>query len=165
MSKRKTFFLALAIATCSAAFSQQLDVLIRGGQVIDGSGSPAVSADVGLRGDRIVFVGDSAKQGFRAASTIDASGLVVAPGFIDPHAHVMEDLADSARKSNQAYLMQGVTTVITGNDGGGPIGIGAMLNKWTQQGIGTNAALYIGQGTVRREVMGMGDASRRPPNN
>ncbi len=149
----------LLLALCSAAFSQQLDLLILGGQVIDGSGSPAVSADVGLRGDRIVFVGDSAKQGVRAARTINASGLVVAPGFIDPHAHVMEDLSDPTRKSNEAYLMQGVTTVITGNDGGGPIAIGAMLNKWAQQGIGTNAALYIGQGTVRREVMGMSDAA------
>jgi N-acyl-D-amino-acid deacylase len=84
---------------------------------------------------------------------------VVAPGFIDPHAHVLEDLSDPSRKSNEAYLMQGVTTVVTGNDGAGPIQTGVMLNKWTQQGIGTNAALYIGQGTVRREVMGMGDAA------
>jgi len=156
--KRTNFLLVLAIAICPA-FSQQLDLLIRGGQVIDGSGSPAVSADVGLRGDRIVFVGDSAKQSIRAARTIDAKNLVVAPGFIDPHAHVMEDLSDPARKSNEAYLMQGVTTVVTGNDGGGPIEIGAMLNKWIQQGIGTNAALYIGQGTVRREVMGMSDTA------
>jgi N-acyl-D-amino-acid deacylase len=51
-----------------------------------------------------------------------------------------------------------VTTTVTGNDGAGPIQIGATLSKWTQQGIGTNAAVYIGQGAVRREVMGMSDA-------
>jgi N-acyl-D-aspartate/D-glutamate deacylase len=159
MRKRATFLFALAIATCQFAFSQQIDLLIRGGQVIDGSGAPAVSADVGIRGDRIVFVGDSAKQAVRAARTIDASGLVVAPGFIDPHTHTFEDLSDSVHKSNEAYLLQGVTTVVTGNDGGGPIQTRATLNKWTQQGIGTNAALYIGQGTVRREGMGMSDAA------
>jgi N-acyl-D-amino-acid deacylase len=160
--RRHHLLFALAIWTCFPAFSQQLDILIRGGKVIDGSGSPAISADVGLRGDRIVFIGDSVKQSRHAARAINASGLVVAPGFIDPHAHLMEDLSDPARKSNQAYLMQGVTTVVTGNDGGGPIAVGAMLSKWTQQGIGTNAALYIGQGTVRREVMGMSDAAPTP---
>jgi N-acyl-D-aspartate/D-glutamate deacylase len=159
MRKRTTFLVALAIATCHPAFCQQFDLVIRGGQVIDGSGAPAVSADVGLRGDRIVFIGDSAKQAVRAARTIDASGLVVAPGFIDPHTHTFEDLSDPIHKSNEAYLLQGVTTVVTGNDGGGPIQTGATLSKWTQQGIGTNAALYIGQGTVRREVMGMSDAA------
>src|SRR5581483_9936381 len=55
--------------------------------------------------------------------------------------------------------MQGDTTAVTGNDGQGPIQTGATIAKWTQQGIGTNAALYIGQGTVRREVMGMSDAA------
>ena len=155
----KTIYIlaALAIATC--ANSQQIDILLRGGQMLDGSLAPAVRADIGLRGDRIAFIGDAARQGVTAARSIDVSGLIVAPGFIDPHAHVMEDLSDPAHKANEAYLMQGVTTVITGNDGGGPIEIRAMLDKWTQQGIGTNAALYIGQGTVRREVMGMSDAS------
>jgi N-acyl-D-amino-acid deacylase len=55
--------------------------------------------------------------------------------------------------------MQGVTTVVTGNDGDSPTDIAATLAKWKQQGIGTNAALFIGQGTVRREVMQMSDAA------
>jgi N-acyl-D-amino-acid deacylase len=140
------------------AFGQQhIDLLIRGGQILDGTGSGPRSGDVGILGDRIVLVGDGSK--FQAARVIDAKGLVVSPGFIDPHAHVLEDLTSSAKKANEAYLLQGVTTTLTGNDGAGPIQIGATLAKWRQQGIGTNAALYIGQGTVRREVMGMVDTA------
>ena len=152
--------IALLLAPIGAvAQTRPVDLLLRGGQVVDGSGSAPITADVGTAGDRIVFVGDSAKLRIRAARTIDVKVLVVSPGFIDPHAHVLEDLADAARKTNECYLMQGVTTVITGNDGGGPIQSRAMLAKWSQQGIGTNAALYVGQGAVRREVMGMSDAA------
>jgi N-acyl-D-aspartate/D-glutamate deacylase len=135
-----------------------LDLLIRGGQVLDGSGASAVSADIGIRDDRIVFVGDAAKARLTAVRTVDASGLIVAPGFIDPHTHTLEDLSDSKRKSNENYLMQGVTTVITGNDGGGPLQIAKTLDQWSKLGIGTNGALLVGHGSARREVMGMSDA-------
>jgi N-acyl-D-aspartate/D-glutamate deacylase len=80
--------------------------------------------------------------------------LVVAPGFIDPHTHTLGDLSDAKRKSNDAYLMQGVTTVITGNDGESALKIGDTLAKWDAQGIGTNAALLAGFGTIRTKVMG-----------
>jgi len=149
--------LALAAARSSA---QDLDLLIRGGSVIDGTGSPAVAADIGIKNDRIVLVGASA--GRTAKRTIDAAGLVVTPGFIDPHTHTAADLSDPRRSRNDAYLMQGVTTVATGNDGSSPRAIGATLAKWTKQGIGSNAALFIGQGTVRSEAMGMSDAKPTP---
>jgi len=136
-----------------------LSLLIKGGRIIDGSGSDPIVADLGIQGDRIVFIGDAAKSGVSADRTIDAAGLVVAPGFIDPHTHTFDDLLDPKRKSNENYLMQGVTTVITGNDGGGPFRVAEVLAKWQQPGIGTNAALLVGHGTVRRQVMGMGDAA------
>jgi N-acyl-D-amino-acid deacylase len=151
------FQIAILLLPLVAAAQQRVDLLLRGGQLIDGSGSPPALADVGIRGDRIVFIGDGATV--QAARVIDAKGLVVTPGFIDPHAHVLADLSDLAIKANEAFLMQGVTTVITGNDGQGPIQTAATLAKWTQQGIGTNAAVYVGQGTVRREVMGMSDTA------
>jgi N-acyl-D-amino-acid deacylase len=137
----------------------QFDLLIRSGQVIDGTGAPARVADVGIVGDRVVFVGRADASGPRPKRTIDASGLVVAPGFIDPHAHVLEDLSSPERRANVPYLMQGVTTVITGNDGGGPADVAGTLALWERQKLGTNAALLVGHGSVRGQVLGMTDAA------
>jgi N-acyl-D-aspartate/D-glutamate deacylase len=153
----------LILSSSLSAFRQpQVDLLIKRGKVIDGSGSRPVVADIGVKGDQIVFIGDATKEKISASRTMDATGLAVAPGFIDPHTHTLEDLSDSNRKSNESYLMQGVTTVITGNDGGGPIRVQETLDRWQQQGIGTNAALLVGQGTVRRQVMAMSDEEPSP---
>ena len=161
-----THLLPQAVLTSSTNSSQadrgsrtdQLDLLILHGKLVDGSGKKPRTADVGIRGDRIVFVGDARKGNVTAARTIDATGLVVAPGFIDPHTHTLGDLSDQNRKSNLAYLMQGVTTVITGNDGGSVLNIGETLRKWDEQGIGTNAILLAGHGTIRGRVLGPTDA-------
>lgn len=93
-----------------------LDVLIRNGNVIDGSGKPAFTADVGVEGDRIAFVG--ASENAEAPKVVDATGKCVCPGFIDPHSHA--DL--SLYRENQAELLaplvcQGITTFIGGNCG------------------------------------------------
>ena len=137
---------------------QTLDVLIIHGRLVDGSGGKTRRADVGIRGDRIVFVGNAARANLTASRIIDAKNLVVAPGFIDPHTHTLGDLSDAKKKSNEAYLMQGVTTVITGNDGGSVLNIGETLRKWDEQGIGTNAILLAGHGTIRGRVLGPTDA-------
>jgi N-acyl-D-amino-acid deacylase len=137
---------------------QQLDLLILHGKLVDGLGKRPRMADIGIRGDRIVFVGNARKGNLTAARTIDAGGLVVAPGFIDPHTHTLADLSDPNRKSNQAYLMQGVTTVVTGNDGSSVLNIADTLRKWDEQGIGTNAILLAGHGTIRGHVLGPTDA-------
>lgn len=136
----------------------QLDLLIVHGKLVDGSGKKARTADVGIRGDRIVFVGDARKSNQTAARTIDATGLIVAPGFIDSHTHTLGDLNDDQRKGNEAFLLQGVTTVITGNDGNSAQNIDATLRRWDAQGIGTNAILLAGFGTVRGRVLGQTDA-------
>lgn len=152
--------LSLALIAASGLFGQDLDILIRNGSVLDGTGSAAINADIGISGDRIAFIGNGTRK--KARREIDARGLVVAPGFIDPHTHTLADLNDPKRSGNINYLMQGVTTVVTGNDGDSPLEIGATLAAWQRQGIGTNAALLIGQGAVRREVMGMSDGAPAP---
>jgi N-acyl-D-amino-acid deacylase len=152
----------LAPALLAAQQGGRVDILIRGGTVVDGSGAPRRRADVGVTGDRITFVGDAAASRVTAARTIDASGLVVAPGFIDPHTHTQADLSSPERHANLAYLMQGVTTVVTNNDGGGSVDIGRTLDAWRKGGIGTNAAVYVGQGSVRGAVLGMSAAAPTP---
>jgi len=76
--------------------ARSVDLLLRGGLVVDVSGAAPGFADVGIQGERIVFVGDAVKAKVTAALTIDVKDLVVAPGFIDPHTHVGGDLSDPA---------------------------------------------------------------------
>ena len=151
--------LTATLALPLLAEQQQVDVLLRSGTVVDGTGSPARRADVGVLGDRITFIGDAAGARVQARRTIDATGLIVAPGFIDPHTHTLGDLSSPQRRANVNYLMQGVTTVVTNNDGGGTTDIGKTFDAWQRDGIGTNAALYVPQGDVRRLVLGMSSAA------
>ncbi|MDP2261431.1 MAG: amidohydrolase family protein [Caulobacter sp.] len=139
------------------AGQSRLDLLLRGGQVIDGTGAPARRADVGVIGDRIVLVGDG--QGRDADRVVDVSGLIVAPGFIDPHTHAGSDLAsdDEAVRASLNYLTQGVTTVLIGNDGDGRPDIAAQLDRAGRRGVGVNVAGFVGFGAVRRAVVGQAD--------
>lgn len=140
----------------------KLDILIRGGGVIDGAGTDVIKADVGVAGDRIVFVGDAAKENLQAERVIDATGLIVAPGFIDPHTHADDDLFDPERAANLPYLTQGVTTVFIGNDGRGRLPLGKALDQLQSQGVGSNVASFVGHGSVRQSAMGMSDAAPTP---
>jgi N-acyl-D-aspartate/D-glutamate deacylase len=151
------------------AQNEPLDYLITGGTVVDGTGAEPREADVGIRGDRIAFIGDAARAHIQAKAEVHVNRLIVAPGFIDPHTHSADYLNNAVHtgeyrpdRQNLNYLMQGVTTVVTGNDGGGPVNIAATLDKWQQQGIGTNVALLVGFGTVRQQVLGRADVAPTP---
>ena len=89
------------------------DVHIHGGLVFDGVSLEGRSADVFLHDDRVVFVGDGEREKLAGEKTIDATGLIVAPGFIDPHTHTTSDvLFGTDSKALPGYLTQGVTTVV-----------------------------------------------------
>ncbi|MDO7844557.1 N-acyl-D-amino-acid deacylase family protein [Sphingomonas immobilis] len=135
------------------------DLLIRGGTVYPGGAAP-FTGDVAVKGDRIVAVGPH--LALRAARTIDAKGLIVAPGFIDPHTHMGPDLAspDAKRRLVPAFLMQGVTTAFIGNDGGGEIDVAGTLASAKKWPVGINYATYIGFGSIRAKVIG---AANRDP--
>ena len=154
--------LFLRSAERADASPEHLDLLLLGGQVVDGSGSAARREDVGIRGDRIAFLGDAAREKVTSERTLDVHGLIVCPGFIDPHTHTLEDLSSPARHGNVDYLMQGVTTVVTGNDGGGSPHVAKTLDLWEKQGVGTNALLLVGHGAVRHEVLGNADVQPTP---
>jgi N-acyl-D-aspartate/D-glutamate deacylase len=138
----------------------RVDLLIRGGSVYDGTTAPPRRVDVGVTGDRIAFVGDAARESVEAKTVVSAAGLVVTPGFIDPHTHTDRDLDGTTTRGLASFLLQGVTTVVVGNDGAGSPAIGATRDRWMRAGIGTNVILLVGEGAVRAKVMGM--AARAP---
>ena len=152
------FGLAAPWSLCYPA-SQFFDTVIVNGIVIDGSGEPRYRADIGVRDGRITAIGNLA--GADAGNTIDASGLIVAPGFIDVHTHVEDGLVDPTLKENRGFVTQGVTTSVIGADGGhSPGSIKKLIATFKRQGVGTHYAFLVGVNAIRREVMGMED---RPP--
>lgn len=152
--------LAAAVAGCGESTAPEVtaDVLIRGGIVFDGSGSAPRPADVAVRGDRIVFVGDAGAQTVAAERVIEAEGLWVAPGFIDMHSHA--ELDEDYGRDAAPYLFQGITTVVLGVDGDGDANVAEQLTRWRERGIGVNALTYVGHGAVRSAVLG---SENRPP--
>jgi N-acyl-D-amino-acid deacylase len=173
----------LSVCSCSGSSMQRpdFDVVIRGGMVFDGTGSPGQRIDVGIRGDRITAMRDlSAAQ---AGSTIDASGLAVAPGFINMLSWSTESLIADGR--SQGEIRQGVTTEIFGE--GNSMGPYTDVMKkrvveqmgdlkyditWTtlseylkhleRRGVSPNVASFIGATTIREHVIGLEDKKPTP---
>ena len=153
--------LLLACTAPAAAAQERVDLIIRGGTVYTGSDAPFVG-DVAVSGDRIRAVGR--RLNYRAARVVDARGMIVAPGFIDPHAHLGEQLAseDARERLIPAFLMQGVTTALIGNDGGGDPDMAVVLGRARTRPVGINYAAYVGFGPVRRAVIGEADRAPTP---
>ncbi|MGE0123464.1 MAG: amidohydrolase family protein [Vicinamibacterales bacterium] len=151
----------VALMTSGAPVAQQrFDVLVRGGQVLDGSGGPARRADVGVVGDRITAVGDLAAA--TATTLVDATGRYVTPGFIDVHSHAGPGLATPALKHGRPVLAQGITTVLVNPDGGGPVDLATQRAGYERDGVGLNVGLLVPHGSVRREVLAMSDRDPTP---
>jgi N-acyl-D-amino-acid deacylase len=141
------------LSPCSpVALAVDADVLLRGGTIHDGTGAKETIGDVALRGDRIVAVGkfDVGQIG----RTVDCTGLVIAPGFIDLHTHSDHVADKTANRPNLNYLMQGCTTVVTGNCGGGKLETAEFLDKVDKSGTGTNIIHLIPHGKLRKAAMG-----------
>jgi N-acyl-D-amino-acid deacylase len=150
--------LVCAFVAGGTAQTERFDVLITGGQIVDGSGSPWVKADVGIVDGRIARIGRLADAS--ATTRVDASGLVVAPGFIDPHAHARERLFDLP--AADGYLYQGITTVVDGNDGSSPLPLAPFLQKAEAAHFAVNLAMFVGHGTVRERVIGTANRKATP---
>ena len=145
---------------CGGSPPTNLDLLILGGILVDGSGQESSHTNIGVQGDRITWIGG---DGAQATDTLDATGLVVAPGFIDVHSHTVPALLEPQRRMNEGVLRQGVTTVVGGPDGGfGPEMIRTVIEALGNNGSGTNVATYIGHNAIRENVMG--EDQQRAPN-
>jgi len=138
-------------ADAQPARAATYDILVRNGTIIDGSGSAGVRADVGIVGSRIARVSRTPINPADAKRVIDATGLIVAPGFIDLHAH-LEPLLQLA--SAESAVRQGVTLSLGGPDGGGPWPFGTYLDSADHAGLGMNVAYLAGHNTIRKQVMG-----------
>jgi N-acyl-D-aspartate/D-glutamate deacylase len=149
----------LPLAVAAAAPPEPVDLLIRGGTIYTGADPPFVG-DVAIEGDRIRAVGRRTR--LAARRVIDARGLIVAPGFIDPHTHVGDQLAadDAGARLIPAFLLQGVTTALIGNDGGGAADVARVVAGASTKPVGINYGAFVGFGAVRQQVVGAED---RPP--
>jgi dihydroorotase/N-acyl-D-amino-acid deacylase len=146
------FSLALLVAASQPA---PFDLVITNARVADGTGGSWYRGSVGIRGDSIVHVGWLTNPA--ATSTIDAGGQIVAPGFIDIHTHARRGIFEVPTADN--YVRQGVTTLIEGPDGGSPVPLAPFFAKLEALQKSVNIGSFIGQGSVRSEVIG--DADRR----
>jgi dihydroorotase/N-acyl-D-amino-acid deacylase len=138
-------------------FSQapSYDLVLRGGRIVDGTASPWYRGDLAVKGDTIARIAPSISD--PATRVIDVKGLVVAPGFIDIHTHARRGIFELPSADN--YTRQGVTTLVEGPDGGSPVPLQPFLDKVAAQGISPNFATFIGQGSIRSQVIGDVDRS------
>ncbi|MEC8995813.1 MAG: D-aminoacylase [Pseudomonadota bacterium] len=147
--------LALLVALgISHAYSQNsYDIIISNGRVVDGSGNPWYEADVAINGERIVRIGDLSSD--TGSQVIDANGLIVAPGFIDPHTHALRGILDVPNA--ESALLQGVTTLTEGNDGTSPFPVDEHYQTIIDKQISPNWGIFVGHGTIRSQIIGAED--------
>lgn len=146
--KIKLIVLLLISYTVSA--QHQVDVLIKNGRIVDGTGNSWIYGDISIKDGKITGVGKLTQVS--AAKTIDATGLIVAPGFIDVHTHIEGEERTNPTADN--FIYDGVTTVITGNCGSSEVDIGKYLLMIDSLKPSINVAALIGHNGVRRAVMG-----------
>ncbi len=172
-----TLVLLLLSGSSKSPAQAPYDLVITGGSILDGDGTPAVSADIGIRDGRIASIGNLSAA--PAARRIDAAGLTVAPGFIDMHNH--SDYTILLEPKAESMIRQGVTTMVLGesrsagpvkpggNDSQSPQGVsvdwatlGGYFARLERQHMATNIASYVGQEQVWTYVRGYGQSAAAP---
>ena len=159
-------FFAACLLNGAAQTTKRIYVLIKNGRVMDGTGNPWFPADVGIQGGRITAIGPLGDA--PASRLVDATGKYVVPGFIDIHSHADDGSGprggfrdpDPVRRSAPNLVSLGITTVVVNQDGRSPWPVADQRALLEKTGIGPNAMLLVGHGTVRRRVMG--EDVRRP---
>ena len=151
-------FIIFHIPLLLAAQQNNCDVLIRNGKIIDGTGNNWFYGDVAVKDGKIISVGKSLH--YNAPKIIDATGLIVSPGFIDVHTHIEGDEKEEPEAKN--FIYDGVTTVIAGNCGSSNIDLAKYFNWVDSLQISVNIASLIGHNDVRKAVMGRANRDATP---
>ncbi|MBL1407429.1 N-acyl-D-amino-acid deacylase family protein [Sphingobacterium faecale] len=150
--KKVILALGLLCPGILAAQQEVFDYFIKNATVYDGTGAAGAKRSVGIRNDKVAYVGlDTLME---AKHTIDGTGYVLSPGFIDPHTHADRWLKDDNTKYLYPWIAQGVTTVFVGSDGFGTYEINKEFNLYEQKGMGANVAAFVGFGPIRSRVLG-----------
>lgn len=139
-----------------AIVAQSYDLLLKGGKIIDGTGNPWFYGDVAVRDGKICAIGHL--DATSADTVIDATGLTIAPGFIDVHAHIERN--DIATPTADNFIFDGVTSVITGNCGSSHTDLSYYFYRLDSVRMSVNVGSLIGHNSVRAEIMG---TTRRAP--
>jgi len=152
MKKSIIFGLVLLCTYGAIAQEKVVDYFIKNATVYDGTGTPGTVMNVGILGDKIYYVGTDSS--IKAKNTIDAQGLVLSPGFIDPHTHADRWLKTEGANYLYPWVAQGVTTVFVGSDGFGTYEIDKQFSVFEEKGMGANVGAFVGFGSVRTKVLG-----------
>lgn len=158
--RRLALPIAALMVTALHAQTPTYDLLLTGGRVVDGTGSPWFRADVAISGDTIAGIAPPGRLPGTARQTIDVEGRVIAPGFIDIHTHARRGIEEVPTAAN--YARQGVTTVIEGPDGSSPLPIADFLRRIEALRTSVNFGTFVGQGSIRSAVVGDVDRIATP---
>jgi N-acyl-D-amino-acid deacylase len=154
----KQVFTFLLLVIWITAFSQNAEILIKNGRILDGTGNSWFYGDVAIKNGRIYKVGNL--DSLQALKIIDAKGKIVSPGFIDVHTHIEGE--ESRNPTADNFIYDGVTTVVTGNCGASNVDIRAYLTQIDSIRLSINVATLIGHNDVRSAVMGRANRLATP---
>jgi N-acyl-D-amino-acid deacylase len=143
---RILFLLCLSVV----AHAQTYDLVITNGKIVDGTGNQWFYGDVGIKDGKILRVGKIDRR--EASKVVDAAGMIVAPGFIDVHTHIEGNDLKVPTAGN--FVLDGVTSVVTGNCGGSKVNMAKYFRQLDSVKMSINVASLIGHNSVRREIMG-----------
>jgi len=152
------YFLLLAIVICAGCKPKQAtyDLLITNGTIVDGVGTPRYKGNIAIQGDRIALVSEDEIDPALADSVMDITGKIIAPGFIDPHAHIQTSIHQFPQPEN--FLRQGITTICASlHSGDQPYPMDAYARALK---VAPNVAFFSGLNWTRKRVMGLED--RKP---
>ncbi len=155
---KKIILVFLLIPLLLEAQNPSCDILIQNGKIVDGAGNSWFYGDIAVKDGKIIQIGK--RLAYSGSKIIDATGLIVAPGFIDVHTHLEDDETKDTRATN--FILDGVTTCITGNCGSSNVDIGKYLHWIDSLKLSINVGTLIGHNDVRKTVMGRANRDASP---